>query len=62
MTANQQAFSLYIQYKTTTPAYKALAAQLGYQSSGDLNAVFCRRLNDKREARRLARLSNLKRA
>ena len=59
MTANQQAFSLYIQYKTTTPAYKALAAQLGYASSGDLNAVFCRRLNDKRDAKRLALISKL---
>jgi hypothetical protein len=59
MTSLQQAARLYNQYKTTTPQYKALAAQLGYPSSGDLNAYFSRRRSAKWEAKRL---SNLNRA
>lgn len=41
-----QAFRLYRQYKTTTPQYRALATDLGYTSVGDLNSVFCARLNE----------------
>ena len=52
---NAQAYRLYIQYKTTTPAYKAYAAERGI-STGDLNSRFCRVLNDRREARRLSNL------
>jgi len=50
-----QAYRLYIQYKTTTVAYKAYAAERGL-STGDLNARFCRVLNDRRETKRLSNL------
>ena len=40
---HQQAFSLYINYQTTTPQYKAFAAQLGY-TVGDLNKRFATEL------------------
>lgn len=50
-----QAYRLYIQYKTTTPAYKAYAAERGL-TTGELNARFCRVLNDRREAKRLSNL------
>lgn len=58
-TAYDRAFRLYKQYKTTTAEYKALAAQLGYESSGDLNAVFNKRLNAQRDTKRRARLALL---
>jgi hypothetical protein len=45
MTHLQQAFRLYKSYKTSTPEYKALAAHLGYASTGDLNRHFHCRIN-----------------
>jgi len=42
-----KAFRLYRAYKTTTPEYRAIAAQLGYTPL-DLNAVMNARLNSSR--------------
>jgi len=39
-TPMQTAYKLFLQYKTQTPQYKALCAQLGYASAGDLNRCF----------------------
>jgi hypothetical protein len=43
----KRAMQLYRAYKTTTPEYQALARQLGYESSGDLNARFSRELSQR---------------